>query len=119
LPIELAFPYGLGHVSINEKIPLFPYIEAMSDEISLEVLMPINDQIQEKMVSILSSGKGIPPDGIGGLMRMLYFSVTTITTLGLGDIVPISDRARLAVISESILGIILIGLFVNALTKEK
>ncbi len=51
--------------------------------------------------------------------RMFYFSAVTITTLGYGDIVPISDLARLLVAAESILGIILIGLFFNALTRKE
>lgn len=50
--------------------------------------------------------------------RMFYFSAVTITTLGYGDIVPISDHARMLVATESILGIILIGLFFNALTRQ-
>lgn len=51
--------------------------------------------------------------------RMLYFSTVTITTLGFGDIVPVEPVARLLVAVESILGIILMGLFLNALFNEK
>ena len=46
---------------------------------------------------------------------MLYFSATTITTVGFGDIVPQSDGARLLVGLESIMGWVMAGLFLNAL----
>jgi hypothetical protein len=48
--------------------------------------------------------------------RMFYFSAITITTTGFGDIVPITEGARLAVAFETILGVILIGLFLNSLS---
>jgi Ion channel len=50
--------------------------------------------------------------------RMAYFSTTAITTTGFGDIVPITPWARAVVAFESILGIILAGLFVNAVFNE-
>jgi hypothetical protein len=50
---------------------------------------------------------------------MLYFSATTITTLGFADIVPLSNAARMVVSLESVLGIVLIGLFVNALSSAE
>jgi len=48
-------------------------------------------------------------------IRMLYFSAVTISTIGYGDIVPIDDTLRLLVGFEAILGIVFIGLFINAL----
>lgn len=50
--------------------------------------------------------------------RMTYFSAVTITTLGYGDITPISDTARWLVTLESILGIVIIGLFLNSVAKN-
>ena len=35
---------------------------------------------------------------------MFYFSVVTLTTLGYGDIVPVSSGARLAVMLEALFG---------------
>jgi hypothetical protein len=49
---------------------------------------------------------------------MIYFSVIVITTLGLGDILPLSSLARLLVGLEAISGITLIGLFLNALAHR-
>ncbi|ASA54627.1 pentapeptide repeat-containing protein [Vibrio gazogenes] len=51
-------------------------------------------------------------------MTYLYFSVVSITTLGYGDILPNSSYAQFATASESILGIVLIGLFLNALSLQ-
>lgn len=50
--------------------------------------------------------------------RMLYLSAVTVTTVGYGDIVPLTDVARTAVALEAIGGIVLIGLFLNALAHE-
>jgi hypothetical protein len=61
------------------------------------------------------AAEGDPLYESGAWLRMLYFSATTITTLGLGDITPVSNPARLLVGFESLLGIIVIGLFLNAL----
>lgn len=52
-------------------------------------------------------------------VRTLYLSAVTITTVGYGDIVPLTDLARAAVATEAITGIILIGLFLNALAYER
>jgi len=56
--------------------------------------------------------------GVGGYFRFLYFSVVTQTTLGYGDIVPLTNRARFWVGLQSLLGIVLIGLFLNSVAKR-
>lgn len=50
-----------------------------------------------------------------GVINSFYFSVVTITTLGYGDILPVNGIGKISVASESIAGIILIGLFLNSL----
>lgn len=60
------------------------------------------------------------PTNIGAnVIRMMYFSIVTITTLGYGDIVPLSNTARCLVSLESILGIVVIGLFLNSLSMRR
>ncbi len=49
---------------------------------------------------------------------MLYLSAVTITTLGFGDIVPITKWARLSVGFEAVWGVFVIGLFLNSLSRE-
>ncbi|MFD1031685.1 potassium channel family protein [Metaplanococcus flavidus] len=51
-----------------------------------------------------------------GFFSFFYFSVITITTLGYGDITPVGPFGQLLAASESLLGIILIGLFLNSLS---
>ena len=52
-------------------------------------------------------------------VRMFYLSAVTITTLGFGDIVPVSDCARFMVATEVVIGVVLIGIFLNALWKKE
>jgi hypothetical protein len=51
--------------------------------------------------------------------RAVYLSAVTITTLGFGDVVPVSDGARLLVASEAVVGVVLAGLFLNAVTRRR
>ena len=44
----------------------------------------------------------------------LYFSVVTITTLGYGEITPAVSVSKILVVSESLLGLLLLGLFLNS-----
>ncbi|BEP13987.1 hypothetical protein acdb102_22980 [Acidothermaceae bacterium B102] len=45
--------------------------------------------------------------------RLFYLSAVTITTLGFGDIVPVTKLARILVSLEAIYGVIAIGLFLG------
>lgn len=47
-----------------------------------------------------------------------YFSAVTITTLGYGDVLPVGSFTQVLVAIESIFGITLIGLFLNALSHK-
>jgi hypothetical protein len=56
--------------------------------------------------------------GIGGSYpRMLYFSIVVITTLGLGDIVPLTWLARILVGGEAVIGVLIAGLFFYAISR--
>lgn len=52
------------------------------------------------------------------MSRALYFSVVTITTLGYGDIIPLTDKARTLVATEAFLGVLTVGLFLTALADR-
>ena len=52
------------------------------------------------------------------LVKSIYFSTVTITTLGYGDITPKSELAMMVVVSEAILGIVIIGLFLSSLWQS-
>jgi len=64
---------------------------------------------------LLSGWSGNPSELAGSGWRMLYFSAITITTVGFGDIVPLTGFARLLAGIEAVLGWILAGLFLNAI----
>ena len=51
----------------------------------------------------------------GGINRLLYFSFVTITTLGYGDILPVTPAARMLCSAEAILGQIYLTIFVARL----
>lgn len=48
-------------------------------------------------------------------LKSVYFSVVTITTLGYGEITPKSDIGMILASTEAIIGIVIIGLFLNSL----
>lgn len=52
-------------------------------------------------------------------IQSIYFSVVTITTLGYGDITPITEIARSLTALQSLMGIILIGLFLNSVAHTR
>src|SRR5713101_5285302 len=47
-----------------------------------------------------------------GFFDAIYFSVTTFSTLGLGDVTPVSNIGKLIVMAETILGYLMGGLFI-------
>lgn len=52
------------------------------------------------------------------LLDGFYFSVVTITTLGYGDLTPISNFGKVLAAAEALLGVILIGLFLLSVGNE-
>ena len=62
-------------------------------------------------------GGNEPMDGI---IDSFYFSVVTITTLGFGDIYPVSGSPiRILVSAEAILGVLIIGFFLNDVAQKQ
>jgi hypothetical protein len=71
---------------------------------------------QEYRFERLVAGSGGDPSLLSGFFgRMVYFSATTLTTTGFGDIVPLSPAARWATGLEAVSGGLLAGLFLNAI----
>jgi hypothetical protein len=69
---------------------------------------------EEKLSQFFEGLKGNATAVSGAYGRMLYFSSMVITTVGFGDIVPITTLARSLVAIEAVLGISFAGLFLNA-----
>jgi len=123
---EIHDQSDLGFLSDIREIRSEPDAAFVSvREVNLSVELNYLNSIvnKPKMISLLdkytklASGSQLEPSW-SVFTRMTYFSAVTITTLGFGDIAPISDKARWAVALESILGIICIGLFLNALARR-
>jgi hypothetical protein len=77
------------------------------------------EQTMQKISIHLQAQKGISTIKSGKFLRFFYFSVVTATTLGYGDILPVSNTARLLISLESILGLVLIGLFLYNITNRE
>ncbi len=50
-----------------------------------------------------------PLDHVGAL----YFALTTLTTIGYGDIAPVSDTARIVVMVQMVVDVIVLGVFIK------
>lgn len=81
------------------------------------VFIPTNE-LNAIMIDYMGTIKGFPYSFKDNYWRMFYFSSVTVTTLGYGDIVPITNTSRTLISIEAILGVVLIGLFLNALSKR-
>ena len=57
--------------------------------------------------------------GIDGIGSALYFSIVTITTLGFGDVTPKDGTGQLLVCLEALIGVTLVGLFLNAISSRQ
>jgi Ion channel len=73
--------------------------------------------LYSRFAAFVNAAEGDPYYSSGRFGRMLYLSATTITTLGIGDISPVSGTARLLMGLEALLGIVAIGLLLNDLAK--
>ncbi len=58
-------------------------------------------------------------EGFKEASDLLYYSFVTLTTLGYGDIRPVSDLARFLSVIESIVGVIFIAFFIGIIIKGK
>lgn len=56
---------------------------------------------------------------VNDIWSALYFSVVSITTLGFGDMFPVSGFARAMVCAECILGLVFMGFFLNDISADQ
>ncbi len=57
----------------------------------------------------------LPGHSVPGVYDMFYFSFTTLTTAGYGDILPLSRQARMLASMESVLGVLYLAVLVARL----
>jgi hypothetical protein len=101
-PLDVVLPGAGGETTIN---PTYS-----------DLMVPPGAAVAIKRLSL--AGEGDPKDASGLYIRMCYFSTVIITTLGFGDITPVTSLARALVGAEAVTGVVLIGLFLNALTQK-
>lgn len=132
-----GYVYRLGKISFKDNTTYIPelrninfsqlfYLEngnVKKEQIGLKLSHKLEKNINE----FIDSTDGLPSRNIGNSIarfklyfpRMLYLSMVTITTLGYGDIVPLTNTARILIGVESTLGIIIMGWFVNSKVNSK
>jgi hypothetical protein len=79
----------------------------------------VPEPLYARMVAFRKATEGNPSDIPGSMGRMLYLSVVTVNTLGYGDILPLTGRARFFTGLESFLGIVVLGLFVSSAARGR
>ena len=55
------------------------------------------------------------PEGADQWSSLLYFSIVTITTLGYGDVLPVSGQARMAAGFEAVVGVLYIAVLIGSI----
>jgi hypothetical protein len=71
-----------------------------------------------RIIDFGQANQGFPSKATSGqYFRMLYLSAGISTSSAFGDIVPITTSSRIWVLTESVLAIITIGLFLNSLAN--
>lgn len=99
----------------SEKLFMLIFVHDSDSVVQLEPVLALNWNEELQFKRYLQGIKGDASAISGHLERMIYLSAVVITTLGLGDIIPITSRARLLIAMEAVLGIVFAGLFLNAL----
>jgi hypothetical protein len=107
LPVPIAFTQNFGDFETIQR----------NLEMTVERIQVTNQDVT-RISSFLYAFAGFPHAVPGVFGRMLYFSIVTVTTVGYGDIVPLSTLARALVGIEATFGIILLGLFISSLSRD-
>ena len=84
----------------------------------LDDTIVFSELASKEVDNFLSGVKGNANSVSGSLGRMFYFSAIVITTVGFGDILPLTPLARALVAAEALLGIIMAGFFLNAIAHR-
>jgi hypothetical protein len=82
-----------------------------------EYLLPLSIDEASKISAYLHGVQGQTASYSNNIVRMMYLSTVVQTTLGLGDLLPMTTCARIAVGLQAIIGIVIAGFFLNAAAK--
>lgn len=135
---EIPKDSGLWDNKLNDRFPaiLFPTKSAPSTDDEDEstddsepstketqspsaVNLQIPKQLDNEILNLATGIQGDPSRLKGHVGRMLYLSAVTITTLGYGDISPVTPKARALISAEAVAGIIVIGFLISGGPRPK
>jgi hypothetical protein len=105
------------HPTFPSILDIFPKGEGDKDSEKF-VSMEFSKDLHRKLDAYFLASQGLPESGINNLGRMLYLSAITVTTVGYGDIAPLTSLTRWLVALEATLGVVTVGLFLNALARR-
>lgn len=111
---------GRGEMLLELTVrPIQTMLGGGADTLSPELIIaPAPQDLFARLWTWVDQRNGTPHDrGWDATVRWTYLSVVCITTLGLGDVVPITTRSRTLVSLEAVIGIVTAGLFVNSLLR--
>jgi hypothetical protein len=110
--------WPLTELDSSEVLLLGPHpgLEARADKSAPELWL--DHDLEWQLQSYAHAMRGIPYGAGSRFERMLYFSASTMSTLGHGDILPITPLARRLASLQAIVGLALAGLFLNAVARE-
>ena len=102
-PLQVLFPAGAAERAVPVNV-------SADQEIML-----LSSGAANELDHYFQIGQGDPSAAPGEWLRMLYFSASTATTLGFGDITPLTTTARTLTTIEAVVEVVAVGLFLNAL----
>ena len=98
---------------------LFPFkFQRNAASVSDTAIMPISAELYNNIMGVAQGYAGFPSQVSGQYWRMLYLSAGIASSSALGDIVPLTNEARLLVSVETVLAIVLVSLFLNSLAHQ-
>jgi len=103
-----------SQILVGRKITVDTIFEALC----LYMLLGVAYANAYYLVEVIHPGSfGFETVGIGGinLFNLIYFSLTTLTTVGYGDMVPLSNYAKSIVMLEEITGVMFLAVLVSRL----
>lgn len=120
LPFQFLF-YGFVNIVILREILESKTVDAdtVCGGICVYLLLGINWAVVFAFIEYASPGSlretNNFDDGVKSPLDFVYFSFTTLTTLGYGDIVPVGKAARSATIGTAVSGVLFIAVFIGRL----
>ena len=103
----------------NIDVDKINYNQLFKHEGFLSPVIKIDEGVEKEIHDFLLASKGFSNDINNHFLSMLYLSAVTITTIGYGDIVPITLITRMLITIEALIGMTLMGIFLNNITYRE